>query len=474
MIRIFRHYISRWSLLLVIMEMVCFLLAVYAGVWLRFISLPEPDEVHADVLLPRALFFMLVMTVSMTATGRYQRLMEDGLAGEALRVALSFVIGLVAMSMLFYVFPDLLLGRGAFAYALGVALGGVIFSRWLFIRFLLDWEVLKRRILVLGVGPLAEEVRQATMLGDGTLVLLGFRPFPWEGEQPAAVPPESIVLDSGALWDVVRERNVHEVVIAADGMDNLPEGVMREILDCKSGGVQVLEFPVFFERELRQIHVSRMDPYWWICHSDGLEQGTLREVTKKGFDIIVALLLLLATWPIMLLAALAIWLESGGRGPILYRQQRVGFGGKRFFVLKFRSMHVDAEKDGPRWASHDDDRITRVGQVLRLTRMDELPQWFNVLKGEMSLVGPRPERPEFVEQLERRIPFFRERLRVKPGITGWAQICYGYGNSESDAARKLRYDLYYVKNHTLFFDLLVLMHSVEVVLFGRGAAPPRR
>ncbi|MEO5378885.1 MAG: exopolysaccharide biosynthesis polyprenyl glycosylphosphotransferase, partial [Magnetococcus sp. DMHC-6] len=193
----------------------------------------------------------------------------------------------------------------------------------------------------------------------------------------------------------------------------------------------------------------------------------------KIFDILISLILLLVTIPVMILTALAIWIESGG--PIFYKQKRVGYGGRIFQVMKFRSMCNDAEQDGiARWAQRNDKRITRVGRFIRNTRIDELPQFFNVLNGEMSLVGPRPERPEFVETLRRKIPFYSERLRVKPGITGWAQICYGYGSTENDAAEKLKFDLYYVKNRSLFLDLMVLIHSVEVVIFGKGVHGPTK
>jgi sugar transferase (PEP-CTERM system associated) len=207
----------------------------------------------------------------------------------------------------------------------------------------------------------------------------------------------------------------------------------------------------------------------WLIFSDGFRYGWLRVITKRMFDIGASGALLFFAWPVMVLAALAIVIESGGRGPIFYRQVRVGENWRLFQLIKFRSRRVDAESNGPQWATKNDSRVTRVGAFMRKTRIDELPQLFNVLKGDMSFVGPRPERPMFVEQLSQNIPFYSERHRVKPGVTGWAQICYPYGASEEDAQQKLQYDLYYVKNYSLFLDLLILLQTAEVILWGRGA-----
>jgi exopolysaccharide biosynthesis polyprenyl glycosylphosphotransferase len=203
--------------------------------------------------------------------------------------------------------------------------------------------------------------------------------------------------------------------------------------------------------------------------SQGFRRDFARRYSERTFDILASLVLLIATLPLMALTVLAIKLEEGIRAPILYGQPRVGYAGRVFRVLKFRSMRVDAEKDGrARWATTNDDRVTRVGRFIRKVRIDELPQLFNVLGGRMSFVGPRPERPEFVQQLSETIPYYDVRHSVKPGITGWAQLCYPYGASEQDAVEKLQYDLYYVKNHGLIFDLLILLQTVEVILFGKG------
>jgi sugar transferase (PEP-CTERM system associated) len=234
-------------------------------------------------------------------------------------------------------------------------------------------------------------------------------------------------------------------------------------------GVTVIDLLTFFERETGRVRHDILQPSWMIF-SDGFLKGSTRAVIKRMFDIGVSLGMLAVVWPFMLLTALAIKIESRFNGPILYFQQRTGENGEPFNVMKFRSMHTDAEKDGiARWAKKNDSRITRVGSFIRKTRLDELPQIFNVLRGDMSFVGPRPERPEFVEKLEEKIPYYAERHRVKPGITGWAQIRYPYGASEQDSSAKLEYDLYYVKNYSLFLDMLILLQTAEVVLWGKGA-----
>jgi sugar transferase (PEP-CTERM system associated) len=266
--------------------------------------------------------------------------------------------------------------------------------------------------------------------------------------------------------DLVHRLKANEIVVAVTERRG---GAMplRELLDCKLRGVRVYDLAGYFEQTLGQI---RLDALYagWLIFGEGFSQGGMRTMIKRVFDIFCAVVLLTLAAPVMLLAALAILIDSGF--PILYRQERVGEHGRLFNVIKFRSMRHDAEKDGtPRWATAKDNRVTRVGRIIRKTRIDELPQLFSVLTGEMSLVGPRPERPFFVDQLTKQIPFYAVRHSVKPGVTGWAQVRYHYGASVEDAAEKLQYDLYYVKNHTLMLDLVVLFETVGVVLMAKGA-----
>ncbi|MBF0181126.1 MAG: TIGR03013 family PEP-CTERM/XrtA system glycosyltransferase [Magnetococcales bacterium] len=470
LIRIFRHYFSRWSLVLLVIEAVTATVAVYIGVSLRFSGLVHYDEIYGDMLFPKALFFAVTILTSLAATGRYQRLMEEGFSGEMLNVGLSFVIAIIAMSMGFYVFPDLFIGRGAFAYALVIAFLLLLSVRWFFFCHILDLNVLRRRVVVFGTGGNAKLVAETVALsGQSDCTILGYWPVPG---QPDLIDKARILQDGDELPDFVVKNCVDEIVVAVDGP--FPAIYMNDIQECKMRGVRIMDLLEFGERERHVINTDVMEVAWWILHSEGLHQKPWRGAIKKAFDIVISLILMCFAAPVMGLVALAILAESGWRGPIFYIQDRVGFGGRIISVRKFRSMRTDAEQDGvARWASDDDDRVTRVGWFIRKFRIDEMPQFFNVLRGEMSLVGPRPERPVFVDALKKKIPYYAERLRVKPGITGWAQILYGYGASEEDAAEKLKYDLYYVKNHSLFLDLLVLIHTVEVVLFGRSTTGPR-
>jgi sugar transferase (PEP-CTERM system associated) len=262
------------------------------------------------------------------------------------------------------------------------------------------------------------------------------------------------------------EHRVDEIIVAV--REQRGGGVpMDQLLACRIRGVPVLDLAAFSERTKGEVPTGSLKASW-LVYGHGFVQDGLRTVIKRDFDILMSLLLLLIALPVMVLTAIAIKLDS--RGPTFYRQERVGLGGKSFMCLKFRSMSVDAEKDGvARWATKNDSRVTRVGAFIRKCRIDELPQLISVLRGEMSLVGPRPERPSFVKQLQAEIPFYDIRHSVKPGVTGWAQVRYSYGATLEDARRKHQFDLYYVKNHSLFLDLLVLVETVSVVLFREGA-----
>jgi sugar transferase (PEP-CTERM system associated) len=320
--------------------------------------------------------------------------------------------------------------------------------------------VLQRRVMVLGTGSEAQTVERS-LRGDASVV--GFYPI----DDAAPLVPQARVLAKGAsLADVARELRVNEIIVAVSERrgGGMP---VNALLDCKLAGVRVLDLSSYFERTLGQLRLDSLRASW-LVFGDGFRQGFTRTLIKRIFDIVVSGCLLVLALPIMAVTALLILAESGG--PIFYRQQRVGQGGRLLWVTKFRSMRSDAESDGkPRWAATNDDRVTRVGRVIRKYRIDELPQLLSVLKGGMSLVGPRPERPFFVDKLTQDVPFYAARHSVKPGLTGWAQVRYHYGASADDAVNKLQFDLYYIKNHTLFLDLVVLFETVMVVVTGKGA-----
>jgi len=461
MIRLFGHYVSKLYLLLGAVEFLVLFYSLLAGFYMRF-SLGDVSAVEApEALSYTALAYAAAMTVSMVSVGLYQRGLPFG-AGVLVRLVLSFLIASVAMSVVFYTFPDLVVGRGVMGYAMLFSFFGLIGLRTLFFR-LTHSELQSNTVLVLGTG------RQAKMIADLEPRQPGFRVVGYVpvNQQETQIPKERWLVHDRRLMDLVLAYEVDEIVVAPD--DRRLRLPVDEILDCKMSGTMVLDLLSFFEKETSRIKLDVLHPSW-IFFSDGFRLSGLANASKRVLDLFAGLSILLLTWPLMLLVALAIVVESRGKGPILFHQVRIGLNGRQFRVHKFRSMRTDAEADGvARWASKNDSRITRVGGLIRKTRLDELPQVFNVLRGEMSLVGPRPERPQFVEQLEKEIPFYRERHRVKPGLTGWAQLSYPYGSTIDDARNKLEFDLYYVKNASAFLDLIILLETVEVVLWGKGA-----
>jgi sugar transferase (PEP-CTERM system associated) len=319
-------------------------------------------------------------------------------------------------------------------------------------------------VLIFGAGPAAQMVGSTLRVADPLATIVGY--FPGPNEKQAAVPEAERLGSEQSLTQTARRLGVDEIIVA---LTERRSGSMplRELLDCKLSGVRVFDITTYFERMLGQIRIDFVNA-GWLIFGDGFNQGFYRTAVKRIFDILCSLVLIVLAAPIMLVTAVAIKLES--RGPVFYRQERVGFNGRSFMVTKFRSMRTDAEQDGkPRWATANDNRVTRVGNFIRLVRIDELPQLFNVLAGHMSLVGPRPERPFFVEQLTNEIPYYAVRHSVKPGVTGWAQVRYQYGSTIEDSQEKLQYDLYYVKNHSLFLDFVILIETVGVVLTGKGA-----
>jgi sugar transferase (PEP-CTERM system associated) len=316
---------------------------------------------------------------------------------------------------------------------------------------------------VLGAGKRAQRIKDLEAKPGSGFVVVGFISM----DQTKRVIPEAIEREAiYNLADFVEKLATSEVVLALEERRNaLP---LEDLLRIKTTGVHVNEISSFLERETGRVDLDSVNPSWLIF-SDGFSSGRrLSGIAKRLFDIAASALLLALTAPLIVLFAIIVKLES--KGPAFYRQQRVGLYGQHFQVYKLRSMRSDAEAEGKAvWASKDDPRVTRVGKFIRLVRIDELPQTWCVLKGQMSFVGPRPERPEFVADLEKKMPYYAERHMVKPGITGWAQINYPYGASIDDARHKLEYDLYYAKNYTPFLDILILMQTLRVVLWPDGA-----
>ena len=461
MFRISNHYISRTVVLLIGAEVFALMLSVYLGTGLRFFSYAEPFSF--SFLLPEAAIFALVMILCMAAVGLYQLDSRLDMKDTLFRLMPSLMAGLGIMTLIFYLVPDLYLGRGILGLVMLLAFSGILLVRAAFLKWS-SLRLLESQAIVLGIGGRAREFvdRSKDDSRHRGLKIVGFVPLPDEELQ---VPASSVLPRVDSLMSLVNRLKVREIIIAIQERRGgcFP---IQDLLECKLNGVKVTDSAAFFEREQGKIRVNSLYPSWLIF-GGGFDQSPLRTAIKRVFDVVASSILLIITLPVMIVTALCILLEDGR--PVFYRQERVGKGGKTFMVAKFRSMRNDAEKGGePQWALTNDPRVTRVGRIIRKLRIDELPQIFNVLNGDMSFVGPRPERPYFVNQLIAEVPYYNVRHSVKPGITGWAQVRYRYGASVEDAIEKLQYDLYYVKNHSLFLDVIILIETIEVVLLGKG------
>jgi sugar transferase (PEP-CTERM system associated) len=465
MFRFFHRQANRWLMLLILVELLLLAASLNLAVYLRYFDHPDDLALFFHHMPTRSMAFSLVMLMGMVALGQYQSHMRTSWFGLLARQGVGFVLGGLGLFVVYYLVPQFYVGRGVMGIALLLGFVFVTTFRTIFLR-LLDTKVFQRRVVILGAGSRAEQIhtrmrRQSDRRGFS---LVGFVPRPGE---TVRVPSQYVLAIDTPLHVWMQHENVDEIVV---GVDDRRGGLpMEDLLECRQLGIDITDLATFFERESGRVQLSLTDPSW-LVFSGGFDATPLRRLSKRCSDLGIATLVLLLTWPFMLLVALAIRLESGPGQPILYRQERVGARGKTFRLIKFRSMRTDAELDGvARWANKDDDRVTRVGRFTRKVRLDELPQLWNVLKGEMSFIGPRPERPQFVVDLGQKIRYYGLRHCLKPGLAGWAQLRYPYGASEEDAVEKLKYDLYYVKNHNLMFDLLILIQTVEVVLFGRGA-----
>ena len=464
-VRVFKSYLKTPFLILLVIEVCVVFFSVYSAAYLRFINTPEVFFNRVEGLWVLAATLAVITPIAMLATGLYQGNIREGMSGILLRLLISLLASWVLATLFLYSFTDLDFGRGVMVIAQLQSFFIIGTLRAIFLE-LVDTETFKKRILVYGAGKSASIIdsklrrksdrRTFTIVG---YVLLDHQVRPVE---------ENKLLDlTGSLYEIARANHIDEIVVAKSDIErDLP---VHELVECKFKGIAVLDIMSFFEREVGQIRIDIMDPKW-LVFSEGYYQSEINDAIKRVFDLVASFAILMVAAPFMILTIIAIWIEEGFKAPIFYNQIRVGKDAVEYPVYKFRSMRTDAEKKGEAvWATKTDSRVTRVGSFIRKTRIDELPQIYNVLNGSMSFVGPRPERPQFVKELAEVIPYYHERHLVKPGVTGWAQLLYPYGASTKDSYQKQLFDMYYVKNKSLFLDLLILLQTVEVVLFGKGA-----
>ena len=459
MIRVFNHYLHAWTLKRILFDF-GFALLMLAGVVMV-------QTENLTLLVPMAGTQMVSLAAGMfvinSASGLYQVSGQRSLVESCLRAAFALALALLLAHQVFGLLPSMFGARETIRASAMLVIAVVIVRR-VFVGHWMARTNAGARVLIFGAGPAAQLVGATLKSVDPHAKLVGYLPGP--NETQSTVADSERITGYASLAKTAEALKVDEIVVA---LTERRSGSMplRELLDCKLAGVHVFDVTTYFERMLGQIRIDYVNA-GWLIFGDGFNQGAYRTLVKRAFDILCSLVLITVSAPVMLLTALLIVLES--KGPVFYSQERVGANGLNFKVRKFRSMRNDAEKDGkPVWAAAQDSRVTRVGAIIRRLRIDELPQIFNVFKGEMSLVGPRPERPYFVEQLTQEIPYYAVRHSIKPGVTGWAQVKYQYGSTIEDSQEKLQYDLYYVKNHSLFLDFVILFETVGVVLTGKGA-----
>jgi sugar transferase (PEP-CTERM system associated) len=461
MVRLFKHYIPHAVLLLGLFDFVLLIVAAELAWRLR----AEQIGMAMGSVLDRQwqlAGFAAIMLTAMISVGVYgaESLRSLRYAGARLLVAIS--LGTIAISFVDWSLRGGHFWRSTLAYAM-LASAVLLVANRLVIGGILGAHAFRRRVLVLGAGHRADRLRQLGERPEVGFVIVGYIGM---SDSPPVIDE---AINRSAIHNLkrfVENLGVSEVVLALEERRNsLP---LSDLLRIKTAGVHVNEFSSFIERETGRVDLDTVNPSWLIF-SDGFSSGrAVSSVAKRLFDIAASLLLLVFTLPLIALFAVLVKLDS--RGPAFFRQTRVGLYGQPFKVVKLRSMRTDAEAaGGAQWATTNDPRVTRIGRFIRKVRIDELPQAWSVLKGEMSFVGPRPERPEFVADLEDKLPYYAERHMVKPGITGWAQINYPYGASIEDSRHKLEYDLYYAKNYTPFLDLLIILQTLRVVLWREGA-----
>ncbi len=460
--RIFNKDVPARNLLFVIGEGVLIYLAVLVAAFLRL------GSVHASFLsgevISKAILIMVVCQLSLYYNELYNLKVTDTNVELGLRLTKAMGVASIVLAIIYYFIPSLMMGRGIFFISLVFLVLLVVPWRYAY-NWVLKKKMFAEKVMILGLGDLSRQI------------INEIKDRPDSGYQVAGIVPTTdasslsfsrdvpVFSNNGTVCELADSLHITKIIVALDEK----RGILptKELLRCKMQGIKVLQGETLYEELTGKLFVEKLNPSWLIF-SDGFKKSRLTRFAKRATGLVMATVGLLVTLPLVSLIALAIKLDS--KGPVFFRQDRCSEGGRTFRVLKFRSMIDNAEADsGPCWATDDDARVTRVGKILRKYRMDELPQMWNVLKGEMSFVGPRPERPEFVEKLAERIPYYSERHTVKPGITGWAQVSYSYGASVEDALEKLKYDLFYVKNMSFAMDLLILFKTAKIMLLKSGA-----
>ncbi|MBI5742160.1 MAG: TIGR03013 family PEP-CTERM/XrtA system glycosyltransferase [Nitrospirae bacterium] len=455
-----RNHLASKSAFLIGGDIIISFAAVYAGIFQRFMGGPPQVLSTYDPLIPRALTFSIIVVFMCFLVDLYD---DDNITDKKevfLRITLANFLAFLALGAFYYFIPYVQIGRGILIFSIvySILLQAVWHVGYVMV---LRLPVVAKKVLIIGTGPVAETMGNLLLSNNNGFALAGYINCT---DEPIHVPKDYVIGNGDGLLSIASKEKVQKIVVSlSERRGAFP---VREVLNCKLQGIDIIDGPSFYEQMTGKLLIENMNPSHLIF-SDGFRVTPFWRYIKRLFDVFFAISGIVLSLPFLLIIPALI--KLGSKGPVLFRQKRVGEGERHFTLYKFRTMIQDAEKNtGPVWSQAGDKRITKVGKLLRKTRLDELPQLFNVVRGEMSFIGPRPERPFFVESLKKQIPYYSERHCTKPGVTGWAQVKYEYGDSMEDAIEKLRYDLYYIKYQSFSIDMLIILNTVKVIIFGRG------
>jgi sugar transferase (PEP-CTERM system associated) len=455
------NFFAHKNIILILGDLIIAAIAVYGGVYLRFFPIDAYDGIlMVQPILPKAIAFSVIIIFTSFLVDLYDNERRKGRKEIISKVILSGILASFSLAACYYIIPSLLLGRGIFLFSVSLTI--LLQSIWHFTYDLfMKLPGNAKRVLILGTGPIAKIMGNVLYSNNNGFALSGYVNCMGEAVH---VPMHSVVGNGDGILAIALKEKVQKIVVSlSERRGTFP---VREVLNCKLNGIDVIDGPFFYEQMTGKLLIENLNPSHLIF-SDGFRITVFRRYIKRALDVCLAFAGIFFALPFLVIIPVLIRISS--RGPVFFKQMRVGEGEKNFTVLKFRTMVEGAEKDsGPVWSQSGDNRITRLGRILRKSRLDELPQLFNVIRGDMSFIGPRPERPFFVDSLKKQIPFYSERHCIKPGVTGWAQVKYEYGDSIEDAIEKLRYDMYYIKYQSISLDLLIVLDTAKVILFGRG------
>ena len=465
MLRVFRQYYPIRNIFFFIGEGI----AIFVAVMLACRLLLDAKLFGLDQWVYLKIFLIsVVCQICLYYNDLYDLQVTDTFQELGIRLLQALGTAAIILAGIYVIFPKAIVGTGIFAVSILFVIILIVSWRF-FYTFILSHGIFNQKIILLGSGPLAQNIFDEIIhrKDSGYTIAVNVQDALDNPDATCSQIEAKVICkkDYNGLCELADQLNIKKVVVAVkERRGTLP---LKELVKCKVKGIEVIEGTTFYEMLAGKLIVDQINPAW-IIFSKGFYKSRTRRFIKRTLDLMLSVSMIILFLPLIVVTAVLIKIDS--RGPVLFSQERVGMNKNPYMLYKFRSMVRDAEKQsGPVWASDNDRRITRVGRVIRRLRIDEIPQLWNVLKGDMSFIGPRPEREFFVNKLEGIIPYYAERFSVKPGISGWAQVCYTYGASVHDAVEKLNYDLFYIKNMSVFMDLMIILRTIKIVLFGRGA-----